>query len=104
MFTEKLTQEDESLTPKWQPSTELGRGAAREKREVSDICLFKEKQKRQEGVGDTENGWRERTMGTEKSFYHVKTDTYRRGPDGLNLVYFGVCVCAHARVRVFVCV
>ena len=47
---------------------------------------------------------RERKMGTEKSFYHVKIDTYRRGPDGLHLVYFSVCVCVCVCLCVCLCV
>lgn len=40
---------------------------------------------------------RAREMGSEKSFYHVKTDMYGREPDGLHWVYF-------VRVRSCVCV
>lgn len=101
-------REDESLTPKWQPSTELGRGEAREKREVSDICLFKEKQKRQKGADDTKNKWRERRRERERwalrNHFTMSRKTYRRGPDGLHLVYFCVCACIwHVCVFLHVC-
>ena len=80
-------------------------GTSREKREVSDICLFKEKQKggvtlKMNRLTERERE-REREMGIEKSFYHVKTDTYRREPDGLHWVYFSyVCVCLCLRQAV----